>query len=217
MARKSRIARQGRRQFAACSISVRAACATCSARLRLTSPGWILPTVEASAEIRPAEASRSETPASSSAAAALTRSAARARSGQARLPSNSSPRRRTVRCSGVLRALLEKVDILAVLGVVSQGEVAADELHIAFLPGAVVVEDHLVVPVVLVAELSPLLACHDDDERHLARCQDAALPLQLGRAVPLMVDAGANVDVSWFEHSALSDGRCRRAAARQGR
>ena len=74
--------------------------------------------------------------------------------------------------------------------------------HVALLAGAEVVEDALVVPVVLVAELVPFLAGHDDDERHLARREDAALPLQLGRAVPFVVELGAAVDTSWLEHSA---------------
>jgi hypothetical protein len=92
------------------------------------------------------------------------------------------------------------MDVLTVLRVVSQGEVASDELHVAFLARAEVVEDALVVPLVLVAELAPLLAGHDDDQRNLARREDAALPLRLIRATPFVMKVSARVEASCLEH-----------------
>jgi hypothetical protein len=49
---------------------------------------------------------------------------------------------------------------------------------------------------ILVAEFASFLAGHDDDQRHLARREDAALPLQLDRAVPLVAARSGGRHVS---------------------
>lgn len=55
------------------------------------------------------------------------------------------------------RLLLEEVDVLAVVGVIAEGQVATSERHIALLAGAEVVEHALLIPVIRVAELVPRL------------------------------------------------------------
>jgi len=82
-----------------------------------------------------------------------------------------------------LGLLLEEVDVLAVLGVVAEGGVPRPKDHVAFLAGAVVVKDALVVPVVLVAELASFFAGDHDDEPNLARREDASVRLELSSSV----------------------------------
>jgi hypothetical protein len=99
-----------------------------------------------------------------------------------------------------LRLLVEKVDVLAIVGVVTEGEVASDELHVAFLTGAVVVEHAFVVPLVLVSELPPFLAGHDDNQGYLTRREYPALSLQLSRAVPFAMELASDMDAAGLEH-----------------
>jgi hypothetical protein len=81
----------------------------------------------------------------------------------------------TVACT--LAQGLEQVQVLAVQGVVPDGPVASDKLHLPYLAFPGVQEDAIFIPPILVAVLLPALSGEQEDEWPVPRRRDATLPL----------------------------------------
>jgi hypothetical protein len=81
----------------------------------------------------------------------------------------------TVACT--LAQGLEQVQVLAVQGVVPDGPVASDKLHLPYLAFPGVQEDAILIPPILVAVLLPALSGEQENQGPTAGCRDATLPL----------------------------------------
>lgn len=92
--------------------------------------------------------------------------------------------------------VLKEVDILAVLGVVADGAVAAQEGHVADLSFTGVEEDAVRVPAIPVAILLALFAGEEQEEGVSGGGADATL----GLAAELGVEVTADVDLAGDEH-----------------
>src|ERR671911_2142080 len=92
------------------------------------------------------------------------------------LPSGAcEPAQVTVACT--LAQGLEQVQVLAVQGVVPDGPVASDKLHLPYLAFPGVQEDAILIPPILVAVLLPALSGEQENQGPTAGCRDATLPL----------------------------------------
>lgn len=96
----------------------------------------------------------------------------------------------------------EKVDLFAILEVVTNGLVASDELHISMLTFPGVEKDPVVSPAVGIAVLFTLFAGEDEDEILVSGRADATLRL----AAMLVVEVTTTIELALDEHGGWGKG-----------